>query len=327
MNNSQSIRKAAERWLSLLFAPLTISLAAIIITDYALRIKIPLWLWFGTIFPFVVSVILYFFCFHNFLDRAITQYSKWRRKQRFKKPFVLILDGTINGGQNETPPNPVYSNRPPVDWKTALEDFDWSVNIGPMKSLLDRSMPDLVINPFGEVYPEADFVSNASLSHLKDYVWAGGVFVSIAGMPFFYRYNPSTGFREGTGRLQGFTENNVPVWKPIIVDLFPNIRPFSEPLEVIATQLPIDINRFGNIANAGASSNITSFRACLISPPQLLPLVRDQKNEICVIGAFLYGEGAFIFSGVSITDLTPTFEKVIASIKGWAKFEAQGRTP
>jgi hypothetical protein len=326
MNNLSSLRAAASRWLGLLFAPLAISLATIVLTNVASNQAIPTWLWVLTFLSVAIALLLYSITFHRFLEKLLTRLDRRIRVSRFRRPRVLILDGTVEGTPKETPPAPVYSNRSTADWNAALSALHWTVTVGPTGSMLAQPSPDIVVNPFGEVYPEADFLTNSTVSQIRDYVWHGGVFVCVAGIPFWYRYNPFTRQRETAGRVESVIDNTAH-WKPLIQDLFPNLTPSTEPLEVQATQLEVDVDRFGIIASAGNSPAITSFRAYPVTPAQLLPMLRDPTNQLCIVGAYTYGQGAFIFSGVSITDATPTFEKVVAAIRGWALYETKGRSP
>lgn len=327
MNSIESIRSSAGRWLSLFFAPLAISLATIIITSFASQQGIPNWLWLAAVLASVMVLLLYTITYHQTLDTFLSAIAQYQRALRYRKPNVLILDGKVEGNPRETPPTPIHSNRSPIDWKSALSNLGWSVYLGPTTKIVQNPVPDIIVNPFGELYPESDFLTNATITKIREYVWAGGVFVSVAGIPFQYRYNPTTHKQEAAGRVEGISQEGNLIWIPLNRDLFPNLTPSTEPVEFQATQHEVDVKRFGNIASAGGTAAITSFRSYPINPIQLMPMLRDPGNQVCVIGNYQYGLGAFIFAGVSITDATPTFEKVVASIKGWAEYEARKRKP
>jgi hypothetical protein len=327
MNSLETIRSSAGRWLGLFFAPLAISLATIIITNIAARQIVPEWLWLATASTSLVVLLLYIITFHQTLDTFLTALGQQQRAMRFKKPRILVFDGKVEGSPKEIPPTPIHSNRSPGDWKAALNNLDWLVDIGPTKMMYQKPFPDIVINPFGELYPESDFLTNETVTKIREYVWSGGVFVSVAGIPFWYRYNPINNKQEVAGRVESTSEPSKFIWIPLVKDLFPNLTPSTEPVEYQATQHEIDVKRFGNIASAGSSPTITSFRAYPINPIQLIPMLRDPGNQICIIGTYKYGQGAYILAGVSITDSTPTFEKVVAAIKGWAVYETHKRIP
>lgn len=51
----------------------------------------------------------------------------------------------------------------------------------------------MIINPFGEAYPERDINLRPMFSKIKNYVWGGGVFVLTGGFAFFYAWNVKNG--------------------------------------------------------------------------------------------------------------------------------------
>lgn len=320
------IRRTAAQWLNLVAAPMAISFLAIIITNYATSLKIPWWLWLVTGIIIVIAILLYVVSSTQSFEEILVAIEHKLRSMKFSKPKVLILDGTLNGEKNETPPNPVHTDRTPTDWRSAIEAFGWKAEIGPVQRLLDETAFTIVINPFGEVYPEADFGSNSTASLIREYVWSGGVFVSVSGMPFWYRYNSLSKKQETAGRIEGIFDEK-PIWKSLFYDLFPNLTPSGEPENIPCSQTEEDTKRFGDIANAGGSQTVGKFRAYPLKPMQILPMLRNNEQQLCIIGSYLYGQGCFLLAGVFIDRDNKGFEKVVAAIKGWAQYEAQGRKP
>ncbi len=320
-----SIRQSARRWLTLLIAPSAISLAAIIITNTATAQATPSWLWVSTGIAAIVSFLLYGIGYRYDFEDALSNLARRLRSQRFRKPRVLILDGTINGEQNQSPPTAVHSDRAPIDWRTAFESLGWRVELGPNQQVLREPLPDIVVNPFGEVYPEADFVSSKTASDMRSYVWNGGIYVNVAGIPFWYRYDPTSRKRETAGRVEGIFEEKA-IWKSLFYDLFPSLSPVGDPELVTCTQSEDDIKRFGDITNAGGAKTVKKFRAYAIQSA-LIPLLRDEAQQFYVIGAYLYGQGSFIIAGIQIAADEVSFRKVIAAVRGWAGYELKGRKP
>jgi hypothetical protein len=322
----EQFRKLASRWLNLLVAPMAISLIAIIITNRALQQSTPLWLWVITIIVLLLAILLYTISYLRGFEKSISLLTKKIRSKKFSKPRVLILDGTIIGNKEELPPNPVHSDKLPTQWKTALESLGWEVELGPAIKINTQPIPSIVVNPFGEVYLEADFISGSSISEIRNYVWSGGVYVNVSGIPFWYRYNPSSKKRENAGRVEGIYEDK-PMWIPLFNDLFPNLTPKNEPEIVDCLQTKEDTERFGDVMNAGNNPKVGRFRDYPLNPPQLLPLLREKEQKNCIIGSFSYGQGSFLIAGVYIKEDNFSFEKVIAAIKGWADYEGKNRKP
>jgi len=306
---------------------MAISLTAIIITNLATQQQTPPCLWIITLIFLILTIPLYIIGYGQGFEKILAKLAQHMRSKRFSKPRVLILDGTINGDKQEMPPNPAHTNKTPTDWRTALESTGWEVELGPSKRINERPTPDIVINPFGEVYPESNFMSSPSILEIRNFVWSGGVYVNVAGIPFWYRYDPFSRTRENAGRIEKLFEDK-PIWKSLFYDLFPNLTPSSDDAEVVeCVQIEEDVKRFGDIANAGGMNRVGKFRAYPLNPPQLIPILRENGQQNCIIGSFLYGQGCYLFAGVFMNENNFSFEKVLAAIKGWASFESRNRTP
>ncbi|MCB8943744.1 MAG: hypothetical protein H6658_08310 [Ardenticatenaceae bacterium] len=322
-----SIRKISKRLLTLLTGPLAIALAANVATNNAIGQQSPLWLWSVTIMLLIICLLLYSVGYGNSFEEKLLHLARKLRTRRFRKPRLLILDGTIGRDQNETQPVPMQSNRSPYDWQTALNKPSYKIEVGPVKLIQRKFTPDVVINPFGELYPEADFVSHTTIKVIRDYVWNGGIFINVAGIPFWYRYDPRGGNHEAAGRVERLDDNN-PIWKPLVRDLFPNLNPNGDYEEVECYQTSLEVDRFGDIVNSGNGTTIGKFRAYSIDSGQFITMLRDREQNQCIIGALPYGSGFFLLAGVQINNMeNNSFEKVVATIHGWIKYEMQGQKP
>jgi hypothetical protein len=324
--SANQLRQTASHLLNLIVAPLAISLLAIIITNLTIaQTTTSPWLWGITIIVSILAILMYIIGYRQGFEALLSKIAQGLRAKKFSKPRVLVLDGTINGDRREAPPTPMHTDKTPTDWRTALEALEWEVKLGTSQQISTSPIPDIVVNPFGEVYPEVDFISSSSITEIRNYVWSGGVYVNVAGIPFWYRYNPSSGTSETAGRIEKLSEER-PIWKSLFSDLFPNLTPSTEPQIVECIQTQEDINRFNDCTNAGGRNTVGIFRAYPLQPAQLIPMLRDREQH-CIIGSFLYGQGCFLFAGVFIDRENLSFEKVLAAIKGWASYEAKNRKP
>jgi len=200
------------------------------------------------------------------------------------------------------------------------------IEIEPISRVVGDDAPDIILNPFGEVYPEEDFVSSKTMNEIRQFVWNGGVYVNVAGIPFWCRYDPRSRKRETAGRVEGVFEGQA-VWRSLFSDYFPNLTPQGEPEIVESFQTEEDKSRFGDISSAGSNNTVGRFRTYPLKPVQLLPMLRMLDGTQCLIGAHLYGKGAFILSGLFIEGDNKSFDKVIAAVKGWALYESNKRSP
>lgn len=47
----------------------------------------------------------------------------------------------------------------------------------------------VILNPYGETYPEEDLFHLKTLTEIRRYINQGGIFVNVAGIPFYYGYD------------------------------------------------------------------------------------------------------------------------------------------
>ncbi len=61
----------------------------------------------------------------------------------------------------------------------------------------------IIFNPYGGVYPEKDTEKLTSLNNIFNYVRAGGIYINIADIPFYYAYDINLKRRVDTTPLSG----------------------------------------------------------------------------------------------------------------------------
>jgi hypothetical protein len=204
------------------------------------------------------------------------------------------------------------------------------VEIGPANRL-DESPVDVVVNPNGEAYAEADFTLHTSLGRLTNWVRNGGVYVNVAGYPFWWQHNPATGDTVESGRWDLKVDSATLLvkaeLKPFLRDTLLAISPEMtlSPSVLPTKQSPAERGRFGEIAGAGGSHHATVFRPYPMSTTSMIPLLRTADDKYIVIGAVPHGLGFFLFAGVKIDSTSNTFEKVVSAVKGWCRYEANRR--
>jgi hypothetical protein len=216
----------------------------------------------------------------------------------------------------------MYAVRTPDEWCQEIrsQNLRWRVELASVDRALN-SKTDIVVNPFGEAYPEEDLSLHTTFTRIRDYVGGGGVFVNVAGYPFWWKGNPSTGAKAEAGRWEQ-QPPNLMVLKPLLPDLL-GISPVMPGLSQSETtkQEPRDVQRFGEIAGAGGGNDARVFRHYSATTQRMIPLLRKGSSDEIVIGAVPFGAGHFIFSGLEIDSTSRSFAKALAAIQGWAKYE------
>jgi hypothetical protein len=326
-DSSRTTQKKIKRWFVLLISPFVVSLGA----NIAVATKTTKFLLLFLLVSIVIWSGCYLASFTLAFQTPILRWARARRRKRFsKKPHIAVLDGRISddGMANVTA---MYTTRTSDDWCENLRSRNpsWHIESASVDRALSNEI-DIIVNPFGEAYPEEDLSLHTTFTRIRDYVRAGGVYVNVAGYPFWWKSNPDTGVKAEAGRWEQLSPNQM-ILKPLLPDLL-GISPIMhgpEPQCVPTRQEEKDLNRFGEIAGAGGEKNVIMFRQYPITTQRMIPMLRSngQEQEI-VIGAVPYGEGHFLFAAVKIDQSDPgtlSFHKVLASIHGWAKYESNSR--
>jgi hypothetical protein len=115
------------------------------------------------------------------------------RRAKQKDPSMIkvgILHGTEAWGQ--CPRN--RTNYDSDNWFDWFDHNKFNVN----KIGIDQIVPlnkegayRVIINPFGEYYPEKDEGTESTLRAIIEFIESGGVFVCTGGWPFYYAWTPS----------------------------------------------------------------------------------------------------------------------------------------
>jgi hypothetical protein len=242
-----------------------------------------------------------------------------------------VLDGSLYHRVPSSVP-PYFTNRRPDDWRLGLKSRNpsWAVELGPIQFLRENRY-DIVVNPFGEAYPEEDLALHTTLKQLTEYVYSGGVYVNVAGYPFFWQHNPTTNVTTESGRWELKADHSTHLiqgnLKPILSDTLLGIHPdmsFQEK-QVKTLQSDTERKRFGEIAGEGGESKVIMFRPYPMSTQSMIPMLCSENRDHIILGSVPYGTGFFLFFGIKIDNQTKAFEKSLAAIKGWAQYEANSR--
>lgn len=326
LNSANRTRSLIEYWLLLLVSPLLVSLIANILFLTATDSKVPLWLWCLLITLIVIWIFCCLVVFTTVFHSFIIWWGRFRRRSRFFKPYVVVLDGRISDDGTASV-KPLYTVHTPDEWLQEIRNHNprWHVELVSVdRALLDNA--DMVINPFGEAYPEENLSLHATFVRFLDYVRRGGVYVNVAGYPFWWKTNPATGDRAQSGRFEQQTPTLL-----IIKPLLPDFLGISPTMNGTQSQLlpthqePLDIQRFGQISGAGGGIDALLFRTYPDTTPRMIPLLRSANNNDIIIGAVPYWDGFFIFAGLEINRTSHSFSKMLAAVRGWVKYETDGR--
>jgi HEPN domain-containing protein len=257
------------------------------------------------------------------------------RSQKFRFVIqVAILNGYVEGASVSEIPcsSSPFTSFSLNDWETFFQSVrvgnQAKFNVSRISASEISNRFAVILDPFGEAYPEKDFRERVVFDIINDYVADGGLFVTTGGFAFYYGWdvNPNV---QGD-RARPILDDRV--FLPVIIRLgaqntfaveqFRAALPFSgsllwKQLGAQTTgdtpahsgsyvgqvhQTPEDQSVVGDLVNIGGSDRIREFRALTPGSANCLPLLRLRRpdlGEVYPICAIHHGRGYFIIGGMN----------------------------
>jgi hypothetical protein len=197
----------------------------------------------------------------------------------------------------------------------------------------------VVINPFGEAYPEisSNPLTLPAFTKICDYIFSGGIFVTAGGQPFYYYFDVISGEKYETIKsipnvpysFHLFPENDITKLGITTVSLIPDTlakRAFDinttmglndeqkTPFETVLFQEPIDKEKYTLLQTV---EKYKVFRALLPKEKlDVIPICRaNLGTELCYPVALIkYGQGYLLHFGFSLKEPAEKEFSVITEI-------------
>lgn len=267
-------------------------------------------------------------------------------KQKLETPRKIgILNGYVEGQDSTEKPcsKYYYTDFKIEDWEKRFLQF--SNSEGKNKYLVEKISISkvgneyaVIINPFGEVYPEMDVKKRFAFNHLKEYVEDGGILVNVAGFPFFYAWDVIKGLETPivdekmlvpeSVRIEGeklYVDRFRPLlnfagslsWRDLGIITTADTRDMSGSNQLDVYQDNADKEVVGDIVNLGGENKVFEFRAVRKdATEEVIPLLRAKRpdfGEIYPIAAIKRGFG-YVLAGGMHTKTSSEFEKLTVAI-------------
>jgi len=230
---------------------------------------------------------------------------------------LAILDGYVTGRDEKVCVKYPFTNASKDFWKKKIEALDKSSGQFEITQTNIENISEefaVVLNPFGEEYPENDRKNKAAFKALKNFVEDGGIYANTAGFPFFYAWDVLEGkeyaVSEETVVLPRAIQfkDGVPVGAEMQTllkftgtllfkefDAIP--APISKPRNVY--QNPEDKEKFGDLVTG--LTEIKEFRGMPKSIKDCLPIIRAKDEiveEVFPVSALKRGNGYLVTAGM-----------------------------
>lgn len=275
-------------------------------------------------------------CYHLLLQRFIIA--------KFQHPIKIgVLDGYLRKERRGNLPGHPYTEYETQDWYGAFSSetefkVDW------ISAAEISNKYEIIINPFGEMYPEIDKPNLLTLRKIVNYVRNGGVFINVAGLAFYYLWDGEK--QDLTGPLyETYQINQIPGVLQRITLLRVSYlldswlyRQFGIRTTFFTEKIipvhPISDEYFKDLDKVGNQPQVLEFRSAFRSEKdraKLIPLLKGEYNipvsdkeelsfECYPIAAVGYGKGYLILNGMKLEKArSQDFEKVVEAIRRIAK--------
>jgi len=280
-----------------------------------------------SLFLLSIGILLFFYGICQYL-----YYRWWKFKYRrtLKKSLIGII--------NEEGCRPEKSKFTPEHWRNFIETefLNYGTRFIRISEISNKFVA--IVNPYGEKYPEENNLHRTSFERIKKYVRSGGIFVSTAGLAFWYAWDletrraPSTA-REVYSHYGEITHSNTILSKSVYI--MPPELSLTETLTydefgILSStglcrltnvyQNPQDINFCGDVSNVGGTDLIFEFRAIREPLRKCTPMLRAQivtgthPHEVYPLACVPYEQGKYIFTGMHM-DITNGDEISIADVE------------
>jgi hypothetical protein len=258
---------------------------------------------------------------------------------------LAILDGYVTGRNEKVCLNYPFTNNSKDFWKKRIETLDKTLGKFEIVQTNIENISEefaVVVNPFGEEYPEINRRSKSAFYVIKNFIEDGGVYVNTAGFPFFYAWDVLEGreypISEETIVLPTsiqIKEDGVPVISEMRTllkftgtllfkefDAIP--APTSKPRPVF--QNPEDKEKFGDLIPKPIEIN--EFRGMPKSTKDCIPIVRAKDElveEVYPISALKRGNGYLLTAGMNTSGEKEAdlFAKALYTFCSWFSKQLQ----
>jgi len=241
---------------------------------------------------------------------------------RKQYPKIGILNGSIFDPAKEFRCQKEWTNVTASMWNSELKrNLKTKTKIQMIStSQIDDSF-SLIINPFGDIYPEKNTKSHETFDEIKNFIKRGGIFVCTGGA--FFSHQDTIHSKESDWVFRR-TINGVQSLKESLLyygfgvettgDTFVNgTLVMREPAEVEIYQEEGDKIYTGNLSTA---IKIKRFRALMPQTSEHIPFIREKNDVSFPVAAVRLGEGYLLHAGIYLeSERSNEFKLLIEIIK------------
>ncbi len=230
-------------------------------------------------------------------------FSIVRRQYNRLVPKIGILNGYLEDAGKEHKCVPKTANIAGIVWEHELRKTLSGMHLKRIRRMYTREIDTsfaLIMNPYGENYPESDKDLRSTFQSIRAYMRDGGVFFA-SGAPFWFHQNTITD-KDGqwsvvrtTDGIQQMTDGLCFTSLGVSVTM-----PDDEPSEVEVYQRDMDQEISGDLVRG--PTKVKRWRAVLSNTPDCLPILREKNDSSYPLCLVQYNKGFLLHSGLYVKD-------------------------
>jgi len=266
----------------------------------------------------------------NFYLSILDWWHTWRDRKSFKIPRIGIFNGYIKREKGEFRCPTGFTSVTPERWQERLELTHKKIKTELIGASRVSRKFNVIINPFGEMYPESDLYQRTTFKAIKKFIQEGGIFVHAGGIPFYYSWDTKANRPNPTSKdLQFYSfkmktdeeleeDRNIVISPaylrggkrtPSLVDTLARqhflLRTTADDgngnrVEAFQTEAE---RRFGDLISVGGTAIIYEFRAVTNETPKFIPFLRCKtkysENDVFPLAGIPFGRGFLLVAGMN----------------------------
>jgi len=246
-----------------------------------------------------------------------TLFKKIWRKHKNIYPKIGILNGSIYSPLREYKCRRSWTHVTASMWYKELTRIFKNKKLKKIRLIPASEINDsfsIIINPFGDNFPEEDIKLHKTFYSICAFIKNGGLFVCTGGS-FWAHQNTIASESEEVVFIK--TRDGLQLLKDSLffkefgVETTGNIpgTEIEEPLQVSVYQNDNDISSFGKIIDGNI--RVKRFRATTSRSSDYIPIIRELNDESFPLVLIRYGDGFIIHAGMHLTSVQSTEFKLL----------------
>lgn len=249
--------------------------------------------------------------------------------QIFEPPIKIgILSGYISA-RNEKPCSyyPHSGYKKAVQWMLDLKNIKDDGNVlnpfhASMTSIscISNSAFSVILNPFGEAYPESGNAEGVGFKTIASYIRDGGIFVNSGGQPFVYSWDVNTGnsqllvsfipalmdvqtnYVDGIPVLQIKESLRIPSESLLLKRYFGLETEWDDPANNIVGPIETEIEFDKILGQDKPRTKAKVYRPAIKLSQDVIPLAHSSNSNNYPVVAVKFGRGFLIHTGMSLDE-------------------------